>query len=79
MQEAHTMSCLETYKKHLDKEYKFEFHKRVLFRGLRREEEITKWHKKTKIRTEFFTDLSLWAGSVIESPCPYVCMCVCLS
>ena len=24
----------------------------------------------------FFTDSALWAGSVIESPCPFVCMCV---
>ena len=24
-----------------------------------------------------FTDSALWAGSVIESPCPSVCVCVC--
>ena len=24
-----------------------------------------------------FTDSALWAGSVIESPCPSVCLCVC--
>ena len=23
------------------------------------------------------TDLALWAGSVIESPCPSICLCVC--
>ena len=27
----------------------------------------------------FFTDSALWAGSVIESPCPSVCMSVCHS
>ena len=26
-----------------------------------------------------FTDSALWAGSVIESPCPSVCLFVCLS
>ena len=26
-----------------------------------------------------FTNLALWAGWVLESPCPYVCMCVCMS
>ena len=26
-----------------------------------------------------FTDSALWAGSVIESPCPSVCQYVCLS
>ena len=25
-----------------------------------------------------FTDLALWAGWVIELPCPSVCMCVCM-
>ena len=29
--------------------------------------------------TNIFTDSALWAGSVIESPCPFVCLSVCLS
>ena len=32
-----------------------------------------------KFRNPVFTNSALWAGSVIELPCPYVCMCVCMS
>ena len=34
---------------------------------------------KTLDVNHFFTDSALWAGSVIESPCPCVCLSFCLS
>ena len=37
-----------------------------------------KQHNQSKAMY-LYTDLALWAGSVIESPCTYVCMYACLS
>ena len=39
--EAHTMSCLESYKKQRDKDLKAERDNWILFRGLRREKKLT--------------------------------------